>query len=84
MNITERDNLIQTYKNQIKDLQELWVQNRDADTRSLLEKAYEEHDKAKLIPITPEVGMGATGGAGSDCYPYTIVSVSKDGKKIEV
>lgn len=24
---------------------------------------------------TPEVGMGATGGAGSDCYPFTIVEV---------
>ena len=34
--------------------------------------------------IVPEVGMGACGGFGSDCYPYTIVSVSKDGKKIEV
>ena len=28
--------------------------------------------------ITPFVGQGATGGVGSDSYPYTIVSVSKD------
>jgi len=26
----------------------------------------------------PEVGMGVTGGAGSDCYPYTIVEVKTD------
>lgn len=24
---------------------------------------------------TPEVGMGATYGVGSDCYPYTIVEI---------
>lgn len=34
--------------------------------------------------VIPVIGMGASGGHGSDCYPYTIVSVSKDGKKIEV
>jgi hypothetical protein len=27
----------------------------------------------------PVVGQGATDGAGSDCYPYTVLSVSKDG-----
>jgi len=26
----------------------------------------------------PEVGMGVTGGAGSDCYPYTVVEVLSD------
>lgn len=32
----------------------------------------------------PEVGMGATAGYGGDSYPYTIVSVSKSGRQIEV
>lgn len=32
----------------------------------------------------PVVGMGATGGYGSDCYPYTVVSVSKSGRQIEL
>ena len=40
-----------------------------------------QKETATVIPV---VGMGATGGFGSDCYPYTIVSVSKDLKKIEV
>jgi hypothetical protein len=34
--------------------------------------------------ISPEIGMGATGGAGSDCYPYTIVEISPNGKTIWV
>lgn len=29
----------------------------------------------KDTPVIPEVGMGATYGIGSDCYPYTIVEV---------
>lgn len=28
-----------------------------------------------ITPVTPKVGMGATGVFGSDCYPYTIVEV---------
>ena len=31
---------------------------------------------------TPTVGMGATVGIGSDCYPYTIVSVSENLKTV--
>lgn len=34
--------------------------------------------------IVPEVGMGASYGAGSDSYPATIVSVSKSGKSLEI
>lgn len=34
--------------------------------------------------IIPEVGMGATQGAGSDCYPYTIHRVSENKKSIWV
>ena len=30
--------------------------------------------------VIPEVGMGATAGAGSDCYPYTIHRVDLTGK----
>lgn len=41
----------------------------------------ERHDK---LICFPEVGMGATAGYGGDCYPYTIVSVSKSGRQIEV
>lgn len=33
---------------------------------------------------TPKVGDGATLGVGSDCYPYTVVYVSHDGKEISV
>ncbi len=28
--------------------------------------------------VIPELEMGATGGAGSDCYPYTICEVAPD------
>ena len=34
-------------------------------------------------PITPEVGMGATAGFGSDCYPYTVIEIVSP-KKIVV
>ena len=37
-----------------------------------------------VAKVTPQVGMGATSGFGSDCYPYTIIEVSKDGKKVKV
>lgn len=37
-----------------------------------------------MVQPTPEVGMGATAGYGSDCYPYTIVAVSASGKRITV
>lgn len=30
---------------------------------------------AKQTQVVPEVGMGATMGVGSDCYPYTIHKV---------
>ena len=30
--------------------------------------------------VIPEVGMGATAGYGSDCYPYTIHRVDLTGK----
>ncbi len=39
---------------------------------------------AELINNKPEVGMGATISAGSDCYPYTIIDVNKTGTKIKV
>ncbi len=32
----------------------------------------------------PAVGMGFTTGAGSDCYPGTVIEVSKSGKTIKV
>ena len=32
----------------------------------------------KQADIVPVVGMGARSGAGSDCYAYTIVEVSKN------
>jgi hypothetical protein len=32
----------------------------------------------------PTVGIGATAGVGSDCYPYTVHDVSPDRKKIWV
>lgn len=34
----------------------------------------------KNTPVTPEVGMGVTFGAGSDRYPGTISRVSDSGK----
>lgn len=36
------------------------------------------------MAITPTPGMGATGGAGSDRYPYTIVEVLRNGRGILV
>lgn len=35
------------------------------------------------MSVQPTVGMGATGGAGSDCYPYTIVNVISP-KRIQI
>jgi len=35
-------------------------------------------------PVIPELGMGATWGAGSDCYPATVVFVSTNKKLIRV
>lgn len=35
-------------------------------------------------PTTPTIGMGATAGYGSDCYPFTVIEVSKSAKKIVV
>ena len=32
----------------------------------------------------PEVGMGATYGIGSDCYPVTIIEVSPSGHQIKL
>ncbi len=32
--------------------------------------------------IKPIIGIGATYSIGSDCYPYTIVSINKSGKTI--
>lgn len=34
--------------------------------------------------VKPEVGMGATCGFGSDCYPYTIIGVLKNDTMIIV
>ncbi len=34
--------------------------------------------------VTPEIGMGATSGYGADCYPHTIIAISKSGKEITV
>jgi len=34
--------------------------------------------------VTPEVGMGATYGIGSDRYAATVVAVSNNGREIEV
>ncbi len=31
---------------------------------------------SKKDNVIPQVGMGATTGAGSDCYPHTIIEVS--------
>jgi hypothetical protein len=58
------------------------------------EAAYEAAEAAKAAeaaPVTapakttapaPEVGMGASYGAGSDSYPATIVEISKSGKML--
>ncbi len=32
----------------------------------------------------PEVGMGATVHLGSDCYPYTIIDINKQGTRIMI
>ncbi len=37
---------------------------------------------AAKTTITPEIGMGASFGAGSDSYPATIVEISKSGKML--
>jgi len=37
-----------------------------------------------IDPIEPEIGMGATTGVGSDCYPYTIVGMNDKKTKIIV
>ncbi len=34
--------------------------------------------KSDSCQTEPEVGMGATTGAGSDCYPHTIIEVADD------
>lgn len=34
--------------------------------------------------IEPKVGMGATYGYGSDCYPATIIEVSPSGKRLTI
>ncbi|MNJ89976.1 hypothetical protein D3C87_75650 [compost metagenome] len=39
-------------------------------------------EKEKVV--VPEIGMGATYGYGSDCYPGTVIWVSSSGKKIKV
>jgi len=41
-----------------------------------------EIDITKPLNEQVEVGLGCTGGAGSDCYPYTIVKISNNGKTI--
>ena len=84
MKIDERDNLVQTYKNQITTLEKQWYETRDPAVMALSIKAREELRKVQDTSIDPEVGMGATGGFGSDCYPFTVVWVSADKKKIEV
>lgn len=35
------------------------------------------------MSVAPEIGMGVTYGAGSDCYPGTIIYVSQSGHKIK-
>lgn len=36
------------------------------------------------IPDMVQVGMGVTIGAGSDCYPATVVGLSKSGRTVKV
>jgi len=37
-----------------------------------------------LTPVVPVVGMGVTYCVGSDSYPYTVIEVSKSGKRVRV
>ena len=39
-------------------------------------------DDRNTMPIKPEIGMGATWNSGSDCYPCTIIAMSKSGKTV--
>ncbi len=41
-------------------------------------------DPPRLPKTIPVVGMGATKGVGSDCYPYTVVSVISPTKCVVV
>ncbi len=43
-----------------------------------------EIDPNKPINEQVEIGLGCTGGAGSDRYPYTIVKIENNGKTIWV
>ena len=37
-----------------------------------------------LNTAAPKVGVGATIGIGSDCYPATVIEVSKNGRTVTV
>lgn len=39
---------------------------------------------ARRVRVIPIVGLPATEGVGSDCYPATVVEVSKSGKRVGV
>lgn len=60
----------------------------DPEARAKLERAKLREGTGTLPSLEPydggppPVGMGATFGYGSDCYPYTVVDVSPSGKTI--
>lgn len=65
------------------------IEGQDKDLTMSVVKEVEEINKRyesikEYILTRPEVGKGCTYGAGSDCYPATIVEVSPNGKTIWV
>lgn len=64
---------MKTTKNSIKRLFKTEMYKRFDNERKVKATGTERHPA-----ILPEVGMGATTGAGSDAYPHTIIEVAPD------
>lgn len=85
-NESSREEKLAVIKMRSADLEFVRIMPRDQEALADTEYFYDLPKQVVRIiqsPV-PTKGMGASAGAGSDSYPYTVVKVSKNGRKIWV
>ncbi len=85
-NESSREEKLAVIKMRSADLEFVRIMPRDQEALADTEYFYDlPKQVVRMIqdPV-PTKGMGASAGAGSDSYPYTVVKVSKNGRKIWV
>lgn len=84
LDINERTTIEHISENHANDIEFIKKYKDKLNIESVLKRNNIKISIVKDLIQKPEVGMGATMGNGSDCSPYTIIEVNKNGTRIKI